>query len=115
MIAGLVRVMESLESHGILVRVMDNFSFGHGKCIKYVHLKIIHNIVDIDRKTYLHFSSELRTRGSHKFKLRVPHNTKDVFKYSFFPRTARDWNNLPPNIATIPTLDKFKEEVAKFV
>lgn len=77
--------------------------------------KFLHNIVDVDKQSYLQLSKETRTRNSHKFKLQVPVNTKDIFKYSFFIRTSRDWNNLPPNIAMIPSLDKFKEELATYL
>ena len=72
-------------------------------------------MVEVDKHSYLQLSKEMRTRNSHKFKLQVPINTKDVFKYSFFIRTAVDWNNLPPNIAMIPSLDKFKEELTKYL
>jgi hypothetical protein len=77
--------------------------------------KIIHNIVDVDQESYLQLSKELRTRNRHKFKLQVQNSTKDVFKYSYFIRTARDWNILPSNIATITSLEKFNEEIAKYV
>ena len=33
------------------------------------------------------------------------------FKYSFFPRTVADWNMLPHNITTLPTLDQFHKQV----
>ena len=76
--------------------------------------KCIYDIVDVD-KYYFKFSKEMCTRNSHKFKLQVPKSTKDVFKYSFFTRTASDWNNLPPNIPMIPSLDRFKEELTKYL
>jgi hypothetical protein len=41
-------------------------------------------------------------------------STKDVFKYSFFTRTAGEWNSLPSDIAMIPSLDKFREELVKY-
>lgn len=75
--------------------------------------KCIHNIVNVDKKIYLKPAKEMRTRNSHNLKLQLPISTKDVFKYSFFTRTAGDWNNLPANIARITSLDSFKEELTK--
>ena len=71
--------------------------------------KIVHSIVDVDKQSYVQLSKETRTRNSHKFKLQVPISTKNVFKYYFFVRTARDWNKLPLDIATSTTLEKFKK------
>ena len=36
----------------------------------------------------------------------------DRRKMSFFPRTVRDWNALPPKIAELETLEAFKAEVS---
>ena len=37
----------------------------------------------------------------------------DYRKWSFFPRTVRDWNSLPPDIATAGSLESFKTQLAK--
>ena len=42
------------------------------------------------------------------------HNSKDCYKYSFFPRTIKDWNSLPDKIATIKEPHKFKFALAHF-
>ena len=75
--------------------------------------KIIHDIVDVDKESYLQFAKEQRTRNSHKYKLQIQRSSKDVFKYSFFIRTATDWNSLPANIVLSDTLDDFKRELIK--
>ena len=50
--------------------------------------------------------SDRRTRGEHKF--RQLSTNKDVYKYSFFPRTITDWNNLPESIGMASSLESFK-------
>ena len=44
--------------------------------------------------------------NSHAYK--VPHSRTNYHKYSFFPRTIREWNLLPEDIVTLPSLDSFR-------
>ena len=60
-------------------------------------------------------SQEIRTRNSHKFKYRVPRATKDIFKYSFYPRTLSEWNGLPKEIVLSETLDNFNSKLKNFM
>ena len=53
--------------------------------------KIIHGDVAIPSDSYI-TSGDSRTRGAHR--LREIPSPKDVYKYSFFPRTVRQWNHL---------------------
>ena len=62
--------------------------------------KIIHGLVDIKIETH--------TRSSLRLKLLEPHCKKGVFKLSFFLRTARDWNQLLPDMPRILSLEEFK-------
>ena len=39
-----------------------------------------------------------RGRNQHSFDFQIPSVSKDVYKYSFFPRTIRDWNDLPESL-----------------
>ena len=73
--------------------------------------KIINNQIDIDISNYLTFNKESRTRNSHQYKLVEPFCKKDVFKFSFFPRTARDWNKLPVEIFKTTSLNNFKNNL----
>ena len=57
--------------------------------------KLTHGLIDIDRRKYLIQHSESRKRGGHQFKFRAPYANKDVFKFSFVPKTIADWNYLP--------------------
>ena len=58
---------------------------------------------------------ETRTRNSHIFKYRVPRVTKDIFKYSFYPRTLTEWNSLPKEIVLSETLDVFKSKLENYI
>ena len=50
--------------------------------------KLIHGPIDIDSRKYLIQQSESHMRGSHQFKFNVPYANKDIFKFSYFPRTV---------------------------
>ena len=60
--------------------------------------KLSHNLVDINTKEHLIPKSELRTRNSHAFKYRMPRVCKDVFKFSFSPRSITEWNTPPADL-----------------
>ena len=51
-----------------------------------------HRKVDINTEEHLIPNSELRTRNSHAFKYRMPRVCKEVFKFSFSPRSITEWN-----------------------
>ena len=67
--------------------------------------KIQHNLVAIPADIYL-LPSDSRTRGQHTFQ--IPSTRRDVYKYSYFPRTIRDWNNLPPSATTASSIEEFR-------
>jgi hypothetical protein len=68
--------------------------------------KIRFNLVDIPWNTLLTHSTT-STRG-HGSRFTIPHTSSSVYASSFFPRTIRDWNNLPVDPAAYPSLDAFK-------
>ena len=70
--------------------------------------KIGHNLVDFNTDQYLKLHPESRTRGSHPLKYQIPKATKNVFKYSYFPRTIREWNKLPPELVLSSSIGKFR-------
>jgi hypothetical protein len=69
--------------------------------------KIINDLVDIPSSIYL-IPANSKTRSNHSKKMQHYHTKSDVFKYSFFPRTTRNWNQLPDTIAETPDLVSFK-------
>ena len=52
-----------------------------------------------------------QSRHNHPDSYSIIAANKDCYKYSFVPRTIRDWNSLPHNIATIQTIGSFKSAV----
>ena len=60
-------------------------------------------------------NSEKRTRNSHAFKYRMPKVSKDVFKFSFFPRSITEWNLLPADLVNCKSLSNFKLNLGKLV
>ena len=67
--------------------------------------KIIHNLVEVDFSTHLYPMGTV-TRG-HQLKFRQLPTRLDLFQQSFLPATIRDWNSLPGDTVTSPSLDKF--------
>ena len=41
-------------------------------------------------------------------RLSIPYSRINAHLYSFFPRTARLWNNLPPDLTNCPDLETFR-------
>ena len=68
--------------------------------------KIRHHLVDIHWQSYLTQLST-STRG-HSSRFTIPHSSTTVYASSFFPRTIRDWNNLPVDPAAYPSFIAFK-------
>ena len=76
--------------------------------------KMSRHLIDIDVDLYLQPHTERRTRGSHNYKYRLDKATKNVYFYSFFPRTIRQWNSLPSDIVDENSLDLFKSKLSNF-
>ena len=53
-----------------------------------------------------------QSRHNHPESYSIISANKDCYKYSFVPRTIRDWNMLPHNIATIQNFESFKSAVS---
>jgi hypothetical protein len=67
--------------------------------------RIESNLVDIPLDKYLQHS-DARTKGHQRFfQERISDNR---YANSFFPRMAREWNNLPPYVFAAPTLEAFR-------
>jgi len=52
--------------------------------------KLSHNLLDISTEKHLIPNSEKRISNSHAFKCRMPEVSKDVFKFSLFPRSTTE-------------------------
>ena len=50
-----------------------------------------------------------RGRNQHSLAFQIPSASKDVYKYSFFPQTIRDWNDLPESLISSSELSDDSE------
>ena len=53
-----------------------------------------------------------RGRNQHSLAFQISSASKDVYKYSFFPKTIRDWNDLPESLISSSELSD--DSVSKF-
>jgi len=100
------------------LRDLGWFSFEARSTIARLNLvyKICHGIVDIDQNSYLrsHTNCGAKTRSSHNYEFLNVNVTKDVYFYSFFPRTLRMWNKIPKDIVESDSLETFKTKISKY-
>ena len=71
--------------------------------------RIKHGLVDMNTDVIQRY----RTRGLQC--LRQLQASKDVYKYSFYPRTIYHWYRLPTSVTDIQTLQGFKKGIASLV
>jgi hypothetical protein len=69
--------------------------------------KMTHGLAMVPLEQYL-TQGYRGTRGSHTCKFTTIATRNDIYKYSFLPRTIVDWNSLPPNLVTSPSLESFR-------
>ena len=86
------------------------------KCARLTLLyKSLNNIVSIP-PTYLPVPTPLSsTRSNHGQKFLHYHTSVDCYKFSFFPRTVPEWNDLPARIVQSNSLDTFKEYLHEYI
>ena len=77
-------------------------------CMMY---KIDRGLVAIRREQRL-IPPKRTTRHSHSRTFQTITSRTEKRKMSFFPRTVRDWNALPPDIPELETLEAFKASVS---
>jgi hypothetical protein len=71
-------------------------------CMLY---KFKNGLIDIDRHKYIQ-SNDSRTRG--KDRLYQERTSSEAFGNSFFPKTIRDWKQLPANTTPANTVEGFR-------
>jgi hypothetical protein len=69
--------------------------------------KLINDLVDIPSSSYL-IPANNKRRSNHSKKMQQYHTRSDFSSTVFFPRTTRNWNQLPAAIAETPDLVSFK-------
>ena len=80
----------------------------------YTCYKTHHEDVAISKEERL-IPPKRTTRNMHQLSFQVSSSSSDYRKYSFFPRTIRDWNSLPTNTAAATTLVAFKAQVRQLL
>ena len=70
--------------------------------------KIHHQDIAVQIPDYIQRQPLSHTRQYHPAKFRVMGPTTNVYKYSFFPRTILDWNELPTPLLDSHKLSPFK-------
>ena len=73
--------------------------------------KLLNNIDHCNLR--LQATSYTTTRG-HSSKLQKPYARLDIRKYFFSCRIVNEWNNLPDNVVSAPTLNAFKNAIDLF-
>ncbi|VDI17481.1 Hypothetical predicted protein [Mytilus galloprovincialis] len=53
------------------------------------------------------------SRNMHDRSFQIPAASNDYRNFSFFPRTIKDWNSLPPGVVSAPSVEAFKASVTK--
>ena len=77
----------------------------------HMMFKIDNNLVGINKDQYITPAVDSRTRGSHNKKIQEASANTNIYKFSYFPRTTRDWNRLTETTVTLPSLEAFKKEI----
>ena len=72
--------------------------------------KITHELIDISPSAFL-TPGDAKTRGGNKY-CQLPSN-RDAYKFSFFPRTIVDWNNLPEVMTQTTVFEDFRMQLRK--
>ena len=86
---------------------------------KYLSLvqmyKIIFGYCDFNCHHYFDIIGITRTRRKHEYKIRPKVTLANYFKYSFSHRYINDWNSLPSNAMSSPSLQSFKASLIKYL
>ena len=77
--------------------------------------KLQNKSIAIPIPDYIKRQTVSSTRQYHPARFRIMKANKNVYKYSFFPRTVSDWNNLNPNVINAVSTEGFKAAVSSAV
>ena len=75
--------------------------------------KISNKHAEVETTSLQHTGARRSTRRDNTRNYTVEHSRTDVRKYSFFPRTIREWNALPLEIVLADSVEAFKAKVSK--
>ena len=72
--------------------------------------KIHNNLAHLPAQDYIMQATQA-TRNSQLHSYQVPYSRTESHRQSFFPRTVRDWNALPRNTVTAPSVEAFSQRL----
>ena len=76
--------------------------------------KAFHHQIAINIPDYIKQQNRT-TRQYHPRKFRNVQTSSNTYKYSFFPRTIKDWNNLPSNLLNMDDAEAFKTSLTSYL
>lgn len=86
---------------------------------KYDRLKflflIIRSQVKINSLDFFEISPDPRSRHKHTLYIQPPATRNDAFKYSFFPRAIKEWNELPNKVAMSSSITAFSAALESLI
>ncbi|CAN7985845.1 unnamed protein product, partial [Ixodes pacificus] len=74
--------------------------------LKFLFL-LKNQIFNLNTSNYITPRVSRPLRSTHSCQINLEKSNNDTYKYSFFPRTISEWNNLPEEIALSDTLASF--------
>lgn len=104
-------------SPGKVTEILNNLQLeslqARRKCNRLtLFYKIVNERIDIPKDLYLTPATRF-TRKSHHQKFLTISTRIDSYKYSFFPRTIPEWNQLPGASVITTSLEDFKSQISQ--
>ena len=101
---------------GCVTRALNHLQWQtleHRRKISRLNLlhKTLHGMVAIKIPPYVQHKPVQKTRKSHPLKLLPLQSNCDTYKFSFWPRTIKDWNALPNEMLNITDSNRFKSSL----
>ena len=93
--------------------LLSNLVTRRKECRLMMCYKLLNDVINIDALKKFQPATRVG-RNDHHLKLHIPHARTDSLKYSYFIRTAHDWNDLPQNVVQSPTLNIFKTSLQNY-
>ena len=75
--------------------------------------KTVFRLNGLDFNDYFECCRSKNTRANHPFKIQTKSARINAFKYSFFVRIIKEWNNLPNTTSTTLNANRFKSSLKK--
>jgi hypothetical protein len=74
--------------------------------------KILNDLVAIPADNNIEYNQR-PSRTSNSKQIKVLSATTEIYKYSFFPRTGKDWTTLTESAMTSKTVEGFKAAISR--